>query len=108
MMRMLVRIVVFVLLCSVALGGVSTGVYMADGNTPLLYNEIMVGTNLKIKVSSSEPIIGGDFYGYLLLADSNIPLAELSADYGYAPTASPSVRVSVIASVKNKSPSLIV
>lgn len=79
-MKMLVKSLIVLLLCSVSWGEVSTSVYLADGNTPLLYNEIMVGMNLKIKVSSTE---AEDFDGYLLLADSNSALANLNADFNF-------------------------
>ena len=48
----MVLLVLFFSMASVAMGEVSTRVCLADGNTPLEYQDIMVGTRLTIIVSS--------------------------------------------------------
>ncbi len=51
-MKRIMLLLLFLCMASVAVGEVSTRVYLADGNTPLEYQDIMVGTKLTIIVSS--------------------------------------------------------
>lgn len=77
-MKRLILLTLFFCTAQVAVGEVSTRVCRADGNTPLEYQEIMVGTELTIIVSSdanadSYPVdlfIEGPNRDYGLLSDA--------------------------------------
>lgn len=62
---------------------VSANLYYADGNTPLEYSDIMVGTQLKI-IISSQTSYSQYYNGTLKLLDTSKALID--ADYGNAPT----------------------
>lgn len=70
-----------VLISSYAFAEVAAKLYYADGNTPLEYSDIMVGTQLKILIYSTEST--DFFYGAIVLEDANIPKALLNAEEGY-------------------------
>ena len=72
MKKMIALSVLLFCITSAAIGGISTTVCLADGNTPLEYQEIMVGTNLTIIVSS-------DANGYW---DGGLFIRDPYRDYG--------------------------
>ena len=75
-MKMVISLVLFFSLISVTLGKVSTRVCLADGNTPLEYQEVMVGTKLTIIVDSN----AAEYWdGDLALMGEDVNRAVLSA-----------------------------
>jgi hypothetical protein len=92
-MKRLILLVLYLSMAAMATGEVSTNVYLADGNTPLLpvepnfphiYPDIMVGTRLTIIVCSD---LAEDWWGSLAVVDANMDYGLLSArgydGYGY-------------------------
>ena len=65
-MKKLILLILFFSIIPVAIGEVSTQVCLADGNTPLEYQDIMVGTKLTIIVNSDA---NGYWDGGLLIKD---------------------------------------
>ena len=76
MMKRLILLVLLFCTVSLARAGVSTRVCLADGNTPLEYQDIMVGTKLTIIVYSDA---NGYWSGSLAIADANMNYGVLSA-----------------------------
>ena len=72
-MKKVIPFVLFFGIASVAVGEVSTRICLADGNTPLEYQDIMVGTKLTIIVSSDT---GGCWAG-------DLAIKEGDRDYGF-------------------------
>lgn len=64
MKKLILLVALFFSMASVALGEVSARVYLADGNTPLEYQDVMVGTKLTIIVDST---VAEDWGGVLLI-----------------------------------------
>lgn len=52
-MKRHILLISFFIIVSIALGGVSTHVFLADGSTPFEYQDVMVGTRLTIVVDSN-------------------------------------------------------
>lgn len=63
-------------LCTIANAGVTAQLYMADGNTPLLYNEIMVGTRLTVYIESDEAM--EEWYGGLYIEDGSQTIEDVN------------------------------
>ncbi len=66
---------------------VSTKLFYSDGETALKYSDIMVGTQLKFLIFSTQSF-SDHYYGSLVLQDSNTTQAILSADYYNRPSSS--------------------
>lgn len=75
-MKRLVLLISFLTMVSVASAEVSTRVCLADGNTPLEYQDIMVGTKLTIIVDSN---LAQYWDGDLALMGEDVNFAVLSA-----------------------------
>lgn len=75
-MKKLVLLMMFFGMTPLAIGEVSTRVCMADGNTPLEYRDIMVGTRLTIIVDSNT---AKPWEGSLALMGEDVNRAELFA-----------------------------
>jgi hypothetical protein len=77
-MRKVILVAVLLAMASSARGAVTTRVCLADGNTPLEYQEIMVGTKLTIIVESNEPLYGGSSWmGTVALLGDDVNMAVL-------------------------------
>ena len=75
-MKKLILLILFFSVAPVAIGEVSTRVCLMDGNTPLEYRDIMVGTKLTIIVSSD----AAEYWdGSLALMGEDVNRAVLSA-----------------------------
>ncbi len=74
-MKKLILLTLLFGMTSTAFGEVSAEVYLADGNTPLEYQDIMVGTKLTIIVDSD---VAEDWSGSLVIEDANRNYGELS------------------------------
>lgn len=93
MKKLILLVVLFFSVASVALGEVSTRICLADGNTPWEPQDIMAGTKLTIIVDSNVAedwagalLIEGDHRDYAVLgerADSNYPAAGVGATVSF-------------------------